>query len=169
MDRVVHIADRAWRRGALARRSSLLRAKEVGRPTVRASPAVQGEHGDAIRAFEVNIAEHPTSYRAQEDLGAPTRKAEIGNAPRRTTEGLELNPSNLDAADALEKIARVPPAPHDPDVAPGKKRGPIVPATGPLAGEVPLRLPPKLTRLGNPRPTAATPELLNRFSSSVNW
>ena len=62
---------------------------------------------DAIRVFELNVKAYPGSYQAYEDLGiAFTTSGDLGRATASFRKSLALNPSNLDAADALEAIQK---------------------------------------------------------------
>jgi hypothetical protein len=63
--------------------------------------------GDAIHVFELNAKVYPTSYRVYEDLAtALVRSGDATRAAAYLRKSLELNPSNLDAADALEAIQK---------------------------------------------------------------
>jgi hypothetical protein len=62
---------------------------------------------DAIRVFELNVRAYPSSFRGFEDLGVAFATAgDVARAAASFRRSLELNPSNVDAADALEAIQR---------------------------------------------------------------
>lgn len=62
---------------------------------------------DAIRVFELNVRAYPRSYRVYEDLGtAFALSGDDAQAAMQFRKSLELNPSNLDAMDALEALQK---------------------------------------------------------------
>jgi hypothetical protein len=66
---------------------------------------------DAIRVFELNARAYAQSYRVYEDLGfAFVQSGDRVQAAANFRKSLDLNPSNLDVADALEAIDKKPQA-----------------------------------------------------------
>jgi tetratricopeptide (TPR) repeat protein len=62
---------------------------------------------EALRAFELNAAEHPRSFRVHQDLGdAYSRAEQWDRAVASYRRSLELNPASTDAQDALEKLSQ---------------------------------------------------------------